>query len=280
MIMKKKNTIVEKLSIEIEAFLQAKQPVHSGNNNKLASKAPKESSLHRHSLESFHLNDAASAPRNGDYEEDSTGSGFNSFELKRDSSGKRSNGCSKQPDDNGQEKKNQSREVLFKGSDGFSLQKQFTEHISRALSNNGNKTKISKGEPGKEWEDNQDEGYNYQKSETSEVTQEVKRRREKKRAGSHEFNSGQMLHSLSRKGGKLRHEQHHTEDSLDQSAAFTSDPSIKQQRMPRIAAPEPDTSESFRKGPQGIKDHSLKARLFQAKLESQQSRMKTSKGPL
>lgn len=194
-----RNTIVEKLSFEIETFLQAKQPALLGNTDKLASKAPKENCLRRHSLESFHLNDAASAPRNGDQEEDSTGSGCGSFELKRE--------------------------------------------LSRKL-------------------------------------------REKGPVGSQGFNSRQLLHSsnrnlsLSRGGGKLYHNQYrkYAEDDLDDQLAIVSDISNKQQRMPRTSAPELEISESYRTtAPRGIKENSLKARLLEAKLESQQSRLKSSK---
>ncbi|GMP61297.1 hypothetical protein CsSME_00023815 [Camellia sinensis var. sinensis] len=83
-----KNTIVDKLSFEIENFLRAKKP--------------KESNFRRHSLESFHLNEATSAPHNADEEEDSINSDSHCFELNRASSGKQS-GSSKQLGENGAE---------------------------------------------------------------------------------------------------------------------------------------------------------------------------------
>ncbi|KAH7863338.1 hypothetical protein Vadar_016239 [Vaccinium darrowii] len=95
----KKNTIVDKLSLEIETFLWARNCVDSINMNdlSLSSKKPMESSLHWHSSESFNLNGAVSAPHNADVEEDSTSSDSNCFELKRVSSGKQNiSGSSKQ----------------------------------------------------------------------------------------------------------------------------------------------------------------------------------------
>ncbi|KAH7863144.1 hypothetical protein Vadar_013874 [Vaccinium darrowii] len=70
----KKNTIVDKLSLEIETFLRARNSVGSINMKdlSLSSKKPIESSLRWHSSESFNLNGAVSAPHNADEEDDST----------------------------------------------------------------------------------------------------------------------------------------------------------------------------------------------------------------
>lgn len=75
--LQEKKSILDKLSFEIETFLQAKQLGSSGNNGVSTVKKPKESALQRSSLESFHLNDAGSAPKNGNHEEeDSLDSGL------------------------------------------------------------------------------------------------------------------------------------------------------------------------------------------------------------
>lgn len=75
--LQEKKSILDKLSFEIETFLQAKQLGSSGNNGVSTVKKPKEGTLQRSSLESFHLNDAGSAPKNGNNkEEDSLDSGL------------------------------------------------------------------------------------------------------------------------------------------------------------------------------------------------------------
>lgn len=268
-----KSTIVDKLSLEIESFLQAKQPVLSRNVDGLSSKKPKKHSLCRYSLESFHLNDAASAPRNGDCEEDSISSGLNSSEFNKHSSGAQTNGASKLLDDYGKKimKSNPSRNKIqsmdvFRSSDyQSSSQNQFQKHSFTTVSCDGNHVKVD----------------NYRKSETTEASQEGKQ----KRAESHDFYPSHVLHSitrnhlLSRNDGKLHNEKPCPEDSLYHSAS-SSHTTIKQEMMSRITTLKPEDSKSSRNGIQGIKKHSLKARLLEAKLESRHSQMKNPKAPI
>lgn len=86
--LQEKKTILDKLSFEIETFLQAKQLGCCGNNGVSTVKKPKENTLQRSSLESFHLNEAGSAPKNGndEEEEDSLNSGLYSSKVDRDPS--------------------------------------------------------------------------------------------------------------------------------------------------------------------------------------------------
>ncbi|KAK1376734.1 hypothetical protein POM88_032927 [Heracleum sosnowskyi] len=109
--------ITEKLSIEIESFLQSKQAVRFRNVDGLTLKTAKKNSLCRYSSESFHLNDAASAPRNGDCEEDSTGSGLKSLDFNKHSSGTRANNASKLLNDCGKKlmKSNRTRNKIQSG---------------------------------------------------------------------------------------------------------------------------------------------------------------------
>lgn len=85
--LQEKKTILDKLGFEIETFLQAKQLGRCGNNGVSTVKKPKESALQRSSLESFQLNEAGSAPKNGnDEEEDSLNIGLYSSKADRDPS--------------------------------------------------------------------------------------------------------------------------------------------------------------------------------------------------
>ncbi|XP_057780356.1 uncharacterized protein At5g41620-like [Salvia miltiorrhiza] len=64
---------LDKLCLEIESFLREKQSDHSGTNVDVSSKTPSQSRALPHSLESFHLNEPASAPWRGNDEDDSIG---------------------------------------------------------------------------------------------------------------------------------------------------------------------------------------------------------------
>ncbi|KAI8536416.1 hypothetical protein RHMOL_Rhmol10G0255200 [Rhododendron molle] len=135
----KKNTIVDKLSLEIETFLRARNSVGSININdaSISHKKPMESSLRMHSSESFHLNGAGSAPHNADEEEDSTSSDSNCFELTRVSSGKQNiNGSSKQ---NGNDvSESHSREKKFEISEGAKVLEDIKKRSTGNPGLNGN----------------------------------------------------------------------------------------------------------------------------------------------
>ncbi|MCD7460449.1 hypothetical protein HAX54_043580 [Datura stramonium] len=80
-------TIVDKLRSEIQTFLKARQFSDYGSNV-LNLKGTKESSLCRHSLESFQLNNPASAPRIEKEDDDSFDNVISASESKRGLSGK------------------------------------------------------------------------------------------------------------------------------------------------------------------------------------------------
>ncbi|KAA8516125.1 hypothetical protein F0562_019304 [Nyssa sinensis] len=291
-----KNTIVDKLSFEIEAFLQAKRSVCLRNNDDLSLRKPKEGNLCRHSLESFHLNEAASAPQNAD-DEDSTSSDSHCFELNRGLSGKQSNGGSKQHGGNASEnhlgeigksnstkKKVRSRDNI-NGRDLPTSQMKFEEHMAGAVSCNGNKTQLVVGERGVMGGENPVEVNNSQKFEISEVAQECLLDIKNNQVGTYGMNSNHVLdnlirtHSLSLEGGKLHSKSNCMEDSRGQSA-FPGHASPVQQWMSRFTFPDPEVSESSSKWPLRVKDNTLKAKLLEARLESQHSRFKASKGSL
>ncbi|RVX04115.1 Uncharacterized protein CK203_015606 [Vitis vinifera] len=78
------NPILDKLSFEIETFLQAKQMHTSKTNSNMLPREPtKERYLRRNSLESVLLHDAVSAPQDAGDEEASAGSDTNCFELNK-----------------------------------------------------------------------------------------------------------------------------------------------------------------------------------------------------
>ncbi|OMP08548.1 hypothetical protein COLO4_06355 [Corchorus olitorius] len=245
-----KNTIVDKLSLDIETFLEAKRSSGSRKSE------PKENWSRRHSLESFPLNEAVSAPQGVADEEDYSGSDSQCYELKKSASRVQSKGSSKHHGDNAlvshpegllnptsTRKKVGSRNAI-KGSKFHSLQGQFDERMT-----------------------------------TGEDIHDTK----VKRNGSHGLNSSHVLdslvrnHSLSSEGDKIHPECSLREDSYVQST-FRGHASPVRQWVSKLTSPEFEKTESSLKLPPGVKENTLKAKLLEARLEGKQSRAKASKG--
>lgn len=273
-----KNTIVDKLSLEIETFLRARHSVSSINRN-MSSKKPKESGLRRHSLESFHLNEAVSAPHDVGDEEDShsTSSESNCFELNRNSSGKQNNnGSSKQhgddhlkekPKSNPTKKKVRSRVRAQPG-----LQMQFEQHMAGAGSCNGNRTKVVAKDMG------EDIGAE-DPVEIIETAKEGLREKKNKRVGNpnHMLNNLIRNHSLSLEGGKIHLDNNSMEDSRGQ-LALPGHASPVQPWISRFTTPDIEASETSSRWSHRLKENTLKAKLLEARLEGQRSHSKVSKG--
>ncbi|XP_052194016.1 uncharacterized protein At5g41620-like [Diospyros lotus] len=295
-----KDTIVDKLSLEIETFLRAKHSGSSIKRNDLSSKKPMESNLHRQSLESFHLNEAVSAPHNAEDEEGSTSGDSNCFEIKRASSGKQSNGSSKQHEDDASEshlkekvkakptkKKVRSREIV-KGQPG--LQMQFEQQMAGAASSNGNRAKLVIDEQVEIGAEDQVEAKDAQKLEKHEAAKGEAakggtREKKNKRVGNPRLNPNHMLnnlirnHSLSLEGAKLHSENNFTEGS-DSHLALPGHASPVQPWMSRLTNPDIEASsdQASSRWPQGLKENTLKAKLLEARLEGQRSHTKASRG--
>ncbi|XAR63009.1 hypothetical protein NMG60_11022791 [Bertholletia excelsa] len=276
------NTIVDKLSLEIETFLQARHSTGSINVNDSSSKMPRESNLRRHSLESYHLNGVVSAPRNIDDEDSSsTSSDSNCFELNRASSGKQSSGSSKQHGADASEshpkekfksnlkkKRAHSRE-LVRGQPG--LQMQFEQKMV------GEQTGVK----------DPVEANNSQKHETGEDVREGPRekqnKQQNKRVGNPGLNTNHLInnlirnHSLSLEAGKHHLEDDCVEDYCGQSAV-PGRASPVQPWISRFTAPDLEVSETSSRWPHGPKENTLKAKLLEARLEGQRSHSKASKG--
>lgn len=283
-----RSTIVEKLSFEIETFLQARRSVGLRKHGNFSQSELKESCSRQHSLESFPLNEAVSAPQNAADEEESIDNDSHCFELNKRAGGQQSNGNSKQHGDNDSKgvvieemvkpnpvKKRVGLGLSIKGRKQPSLQVQFKEHMVRAMSCNGNKTQFADAE--KEGS----EGENFaainksQKFEMPEVTtREDLPERNNERVGSHGPKS-----FLSLEGEKIHPEHNSREDSCGQSV-FTGHASPVQQ-CKLTSSPEPKVSESSLKVPQGLKENTLKSKLLEARLEARRnSHSKASRNSL
>ncbi|XP_042481500.1 uncharacterized protein At5g41620-like [Macadamia integrifolia] len=287
-----KNTMVDKLSSEIETFLQAKRSGSSKSSDVLP-KDHKESYLRRHSLESVHLNEAVSAPKDAEDEKDSIGSDSQCFELNKSTiKDKETNDWSRSNfeetgEDNREEmksnpiKKKPSSRERIEGHDPSSLQVQF-EQIARAVASNG-KTQVIDREQGKVGEDaNPIETSISQKFENYEATQEDSRERKCKRDVNYGSNLNHVIGDLIKseslvEGGKFHLENNCREDSCGRTS-WRGHASPIRQWVSRFTSPDIDVAESSSKGPRVSKESTLKAKLLEARLEGQRSRFRYSKG--
>ncbi|KAG7994605.1 hypothetical protein I3843_01G066300 [Carya illinoinensis] len=248
-----KSTILDKLGSDIESFLQAKQSNELRTNGNLPPLGPK--NIHRHSLESFPLNDTVSAPQKTADEEDfSTVDDSHCFEQNKGTSGKQSKGSSKQKEIN--------------ASDSHHKQRMKSNSMRKQVEIGGEKQNV----------------LNYpEKSGMSEATLEDLQERPSKRVGIGGLKSDHVLnnlirnYSLSLEGEKIHPQSNCREDSCVRSVV-TSNASPAQQWMSKLKTPDFEKSESSLRWPQGVKENTLMAKLLEARLEAKQSQSKASKG--
>ena len=296
-----KNTIVDKLSFEIETFLRAKQSINSRKDDYSSPNELKESRLRRNSLESFHLNEAVSAPQNVEDEEDSSDSDSHCFELNKGTGSKQSNGsCKKHVGNSAEEgqaeetvktfnppKKKSGSQDITKRRKPSSLRTQFEEYMARTMSCNGNKTPLVDSEQGEIGGDAESvEINNAQKLDLIEATQEsMPEKKSNKRlgVGSRGVNLNHVLDNLIRnhssplEGEKVHPDNNCREDGGSQSVFTGHASSPIQQWMSKLTSPDLEISESSSKWQGGSRENSLKARLLEARLEGQHFRAKASK---
>ncbi|KAK6920043.1 hypothetical protein RJ641_015947 [Dillenia turbinata] len=273
-----KSTAVDKLCNEIETFLRNRQCLPRKVDN-LSPNKTKEGNMRRHSLESFPLNGAGSAPQNVADEEDSSDAGSPCFELTKSAVTKQANGNYRKHGFNGSEdhleemvKSNASKKRVgsreMKGPKQSILQIQCAEHLAKVMPCNGNKNLLAG------IEDNPEE-------QNTEALQEGSQERKNKRGGSYASNPNFVLdnlvgdHSSSTEGEKIHPEINFSKDSHIQSM-LAGPASPVQQWKSKFTSPDLDISESSTKLTRGLKENTLKAKLLEARLEGHHSRTKTS----
>ncbi|PON81821.1 intracellular protein transporter USO1-like protein [Trema orientale] len=261
-----KITIVDKLGFDIATFLQAKQMVETRENDNLFSK---EHYLRRHSLESFPLNEAVSAPRHP-ADEDSTDGDSRCLEASKKTSIKQSKSIDRQHgnDATGQHEglsKSNSARKKVRSQDLIKGTNLSEEHMSRAMSCNGNKIgcvdkdKMEREELEATDDLGQTESSKALKSDC--VVDNLIRNR-----------------SLSLEANKTHSESCCREESCMQSA-LTGNASPVQLWKSKLATPDFEKSESSLRWPQELDENTLMAKLIEARLERRRrSRSKPSKG--
>ncbi|MCD7460753.1 Sip7p [Datura stramonium] len=267
-------TIVDKLRSEIQTFLKARQFSDYGSNV-LNLKGTKESSLCRHSLESFQLNNPASAPRIEKEDDDSFDNVISASESKRGLSGKH---------------------------DGISCINQHGEftsniHVEERTESNPPQTKsetqVSK-DPDVTSSRIQPEEKIFEATVVKETPVEAndscvlkkrvtkqrkfqKRKNNLTKTGSSLLNNLLKDHSLSYEAKTLPNDDKHIEQSFDPTT-FTGPASPVQKWTSKVTATDREVIESSSKLPLGVKENTLKAKLLEARLENQQLQPRAIKG--
>ncbi|KAL6986350.1 hypothetical protein U1Q18_019718 [Sarracenia purpurea var. burkii] len=276
-----KISVVDKLTSEIETFLQAKRIVNSQNNDNLVPRVP---NICRNSRESIPLNAAVSAPQDIDDEEDSAGSDSHCFELNGPSTGglkrvvdgvEENRTCERLKPN--RTNKNLTSHGKVKGYNP--MQMKFEEQLARAILINDNKTQAHF--PG---EGNPAETSISRKSEICEATKEGEFEGRNNGDGTHGSKSNHVIDEIIRnqnllpEAGNMHHDSNYVAVSSGKSARRQQASPIRQW-MPALPPQDLDKSESSSKLLSDPRENTLKAKLLEARTRGQRSRsrLKSSK---
>lgn len=280
-----KDSVVEKLRLEIEMFLQAKD-MHAA---KTEYPLPRE---RRNSLESVPLNEAVSAPHEVDDDDDSLGSGSHCFELQKPSNVEFKSRGDEALDaalhetmksSNGKKKLESGERI--KGRTPSSLQVKFEEKMARAVSGEGSKksqpvnTEQGKDEDGGTPNEISTSQMAEQREPTEAATYEKTNRHDETRGMSSNYTVDELIRSqyLLSEGGNLHLESNNTGEASCSNLGWRNQPSPVRQWMAKLTSPDLDIPESSSKMPSGLKDNTLKAKLLEARSKGRRSRLKASK---
>ncbi|GAV77018.1 hypothetical protein CFOL_v3_20490 [Cephalotus follicularis] len=253
-----KITMVDKLSFDIETFLQGKRSIGLGNNCSLSSKELNKRYSRRHSLESFPLNDAVSALQDPD-DDDSIGGDLHCFKVEKTAGGKQSTGSSKQHRDNASEgqheelpnsdsiKNNVMSREYTKGYNLSSSQSKFEAHMDQGEIRGGNQAVVSNANISVVRKDAREYLHERRNNYVDTVIDKVI-----------------TAHSLSSEVETIHPE-------------ITCGENLQQCKL-KLTPTDFETSESSSKHNSCLKENTLKAKLLEARLEDQRSRSKASKG--
>ncbi|KAK7406074.1 hypothetical protein VNO78_07691 [Psophocarpus tetragonolobus] len=276
-------SIVDKLSLEIETFLKAKQNSRSTENNAVRNR--------RNSLESVPLNDVVSAPQVVGDDDDSVGSDSNCFELSKPNN-KGSKVHEEDRDEknfeetlkaNHTKKKPIPREGL-KHRSPSNLQVKFEEQMAWAMSSNSHKKSQSiDADQGETTDTMQVERTKSEKCEDFEIDEDDDSERKKDPTELHSSSKNHIIDNLIRgqllssEGGNMHAENNYGEASCS-NAGWRNQASPVKQWMAKLASQDLDISEAS-KVPSGSKEsNTLKAKLLEARSKGQRSRFKSLKG--
>ncbi|KAG1335143.1 hypothetical protein COCNU_03G012620 [Cocos nucifera] len=299
-----KSTVTGRLNGEIESFLQARQ----SNSYKNGGVYQKDGYLRRQSLESVHLNGAASAPRDAD-DDDSVASDLHCFELNMVGGDREIHDWLKSRGRSSIEKLDSTRKSNFTGkkvgySENFKgqnisgLQARFKEQMDK-MKLCGNEQladrvqAIQTDEETGGVEADQIGRVISQKSDNHhvpEVGQVIDLKWDSRQMSDHLIDNSVKNQS---EICKVDQDNYHGEQSQDQfswrghfvlvgentaSGEFRNPASPVRQWNYQHTSPDIEISECLSKLPCEVKENTLKAKLLEARLEGQHARLKASKG--
>lgn len=283
-----KTSVVDKLSSEIEAFLQSKRSSSNVISNNLVSR---EYNSHKNVLESTPLNVAVSAPQHEDDEEDSPGSDSHCFELRKPTAAELKASESNvlenvihEADQQNQTKKQLSSDEKTKGRSPASLQVKFEEQMAKAVPCNESKSYPEDIDQGKSHERNPVEISISKKSEICEATEDGSTLRRNRPDATPGSNSSYIIDNLIR-NHYLLSETGNMPPENDYGVASGSNATWRGRASPvrkwseKLPSHELEISESSSKLPPDLKENTLKAKLIEARNRGQRprSRLKGSK---
>ncbi|CAL9058618.1 uncharacterized protein At5g41620-like isoform X1 [Musa acuminata AAA Group] len=309
-----KTMVADRLRSEIEAFIQASRSSVSNNGYLYENHEKREINLRRQSLESVHLNGAASAPQDADDDDDSVASDLHCFELNMGASNTVSIDQQQRNGHNVVEKFDSSRtkrstfSVEERGSSeksknqiSSSLHLKCTEEKDETKSC-GSQMQLSNRTQGKHPDSNpESEGrvadhirinkpQVFSHFHALEVSQDMKMKWDNGRGLDHlianSVNNVAENSECSKVDHNISHgDEHHSHSSSKDHFLVASEgiasghfrnTSSNLNCIEQHKSPDVDISRSSSKLVEGVKENTLKARLLEARLEGQQARLKAS----
>uniref|UniRef100_A0A7N0UVM9 Uncharacterized protein n=1 Tax=Kalanchoe fedtschenkoi TaxID=63787 RepID=A0A7N0UVM9_KALFE len=269
-----KYSVVDKLRPEVEKFLRARHSRPSEIAGQKLNRNSRESRLRRSSMESVPMNDVVSGPQDvGD--EDSVDGDSHCFELNKPAhDNKRSEGVLAEglASTSHADQKPVHRERM-KSRNPADLQVKFEEQMSWAVSNEDNDYQLRDAEEEHAEKLKPGRAGGSQKSEICATAEDGSYTMLSH--GNQESSSNYTIEHLIRnqqlmsEGGSM----HLKKDPRDTSS-YRKRASPVRQWMSRQAPSDPNTAESSSKNAPGVKENTLKAKLLEARMKGQRSRLK------
>lgn len=281
-------SIVDKLSAEIETYLQSKHNDNCQSRDNLVTKDP---TFRRSSLESIPFNAAVSAPQDEDDEADSAGSDSHCFELDKPGTNLSPAAVEVKEEyidpnlDSHQAKNKLASHEKTKGRHSSNLQVKFEEQMARAISRNGINNQHWESEQGKGTDGVQVVVNIPKENEIQEVAEKGSERKNQDdgfpESSSDYIDSLIRSHYLLSENGNLEPENDYRLTSGGNSV-WTSHASPVRQWTVKLPSQELNISESSSKLPSDLKENTLKEKLLEARTRGQRSRsrLKSSRIPL
>ncbi|XP_072961837.1 uncharacterized protein At5g41620-like isoform X1 [Typha angustifolia] len=290
--------IRERLSGEIQTFLQSRLSCISKNDDTYKANGNRDGNLRRQSLESVHLNGTASAPQDAE-DNDSESSDFQCFELNMGAHDTKSHDQLKIPHENGIENFGSTRKSNFIGKimeysentnchSSSSMHVKFVTGKGRTKSSDNNMQLVDGAEGANTLGDSELAGLGAAQSEIAEAqeyenchVQEIEKFTQPESDGMLSLKNNSEYSEV-HNGGYLGKSQNHFSWRGQCNEGFPSGElhnlsSPMQQRNYQRASLDIEITECSPKQQRGVEENTLKAKLLEARLEGRHARLRASR---